>query len=332
MSVRKILLSLFLTVMTVLVYAQDGPFVFDSTTWDFGDIEESAGPVKHTFLLRNISSKEQHLDMVIPSCDCTTAQYPMTSVLPGGTTEITVTYDPTSLPGQFRQNVRVFTAKSKVVYRLYIEGNVLPRDKSVDEQCPYYIADGLQSSSLLLRFGFARKGDVSSKSFNIVNTSKGTLNLKYEAKGVKVSGPFSLSPGEIAPVTVAVTPENIGTFDGTIYIYAGNRGKAVNVLGYGVQYEKNSSVSPSFRFEPTRAVFKRDKAEINFYNDGNKALTIFKIEFPDGISSDFSAPMRIEVGKKASVRFNCSGFQGEAVARVYSDDPERPMREILCKY
>ena len=328
---KLFIVSLLLTIPAVVAAAQEGSLTFSTITWNFGDIEEASGPVSHTFIYRNTSSREQRLDMVIPSCDCTTASYSREPVLPGATGEVTVTYDPTSLPGQFRQNVRIFTEGGKVMYRLYLEGNVRPREKSVDEQCPYYLDEGLQTSSLSLRFGFVRKCTSQTKSFTIVNTSAEVLKVQYDFKDVKVKGPVSLLPGESARVDVTFTPENIGTLDSEIYVFSGDKGKAIKVLGYGVEYEDDMEESPMFRFEPTRAIFKRNKSSVEFYNNGDSRLTVSAIELPEGISADCPVPMYIEAGGKEKIRFKAAGFKGEAVIRVYSDDPRRPMREIICK-
>lgn len=329
----KIFIFILLSIISAAVtFAQEDPLKFSTFTWNFGDIEEASGPVSHTFIFRNMSTKEQRLDMVMPSCDCTTASYSREPVLPGAAGEVTVTYDPTSLPGQFRQNVRIFTGNGKVMYRLYVEGNVKPREKSVDEQCPYYLDEGLQTSSLSLRFGFVRKCTSQTKSFTIVNTSADVLKVRYDFKEVKVKGPVSLLPGESAKVEVTFTPEKIGTLDSEIFVFSGDKGKAVKVLGYGVEYEDDMAGSPMFRFEPTRAIFKRNKSSVEFYNSGDSRLTIFAIELPDGIATDCPVPIYIEAGGKAKIRFKAAGFKGESVIRVYSDDPRRPMREIICKY
>lgn len=320
-----------LAIPAAIAAAQEDPLTFSANTWNFGDIEEASGPVSHTFIFRNISSKEQRLDMVIPSCDCTTASYSREAILPGATGEVTVTYDPTSLPGQFRQNVRIFTEKGKVMYRLYVEGNVKPREKSVDEQCPFYLDEGLQTSSLSLRFGFVRKCTSQTKSFTIVNTSAEVLKIQYNYKDVKVKGPVSLLPGESSRVDVTFTPEKIGTLESEVYVFSGERGKAIKVLGYGVEYDDDMEEAPMFRFEPTRAIFKRDKSSVEFYNNGDSRLTVSAIELPEGITADCPVPMYIEAGGKEKIRFKAAGFKGEAVIRVYSDDPRRPMREIICK-
>ena len=69
-----IVFLVFTTLFSVDSIAQQGP-IFQHTEWDFGDIKEDGGKVKHSFSFRNTTNQPLSLVRVTANCGCTTPDY-----------------------------------------------------------------------------------------------------------------------------------------------------------------------------------------------------------------------------------------------------------------
>lgn len=320
---------------------KDAALMFSEKSYDFGAIEESAGPVSHTFVCVNVSGKDVSLNSVIPSCACTTADYDHSVIPSGSAREIKVTYDPASLPGQFRQSVLV-RGSDRHEYRLVVEGVVKERQKGVDEAFPYFVAPGIQVSSLSARFGFAPQGTVSSKEIGIVNVSDKSIdlvwNLAVKDRDLRVTVPSRLAPGETGTILVEyrIPAGRTGTLDNSVTICAsGSKAvKSIKLEGYAVNPAKSASAAPSFRFEPTMLLFPKNRKSARFtiFNDGTAPLEIQNIEYAGPVVSDLARNESIPAGGQRTVTVRLGENASPSChIRVFTNDPSRPMREIIIK-
>lgn len=312
-----------------------GQLRFDAQAFDFGTIEEAAGPVSHTFLFANTSGTDAFIASVSPSCSCTTAYYEHKTIHPGEYGELTVTYDPTALPGQFRQNVLVLTSDKRSV-RLYIEGVVKERDKGIDEKYPYFIADGLQASLLSVRFGFIPQGQVGSKTLGLANTSGKPMKLSYRPDrpdpDLKLDLPAELAPGAVCefPVEFKIARGRLESLDNAVTIIVDGvpSAKKISLSGYAVHSMDVHPGAPSFRFEPTRLVFGRKKTlKMTIHNDGREELKFLRVEDPSGACPELAGGVRLP-GGSARV-FKVRRPSADSRLRVFSNDPSRPVRDII---
>lgn len=320
-----------------------GALLFESKSFDFGIIEEAAGPVSHSFAFVNTGGRDVFLAYVTPSCSCTTAGYDSGTIHPGEAGEITVTYDPAMLPGQFRQNVLVRVSDKSSV-RLYIEGVVKERDKGIDEQYPYFLSKGLQSDVLKVRFGFVAQGERMEKRFALVNTSDREMSLSWSTgfpdPGLKVQMPSSLKPGQEGTVVLAYEIEKgrTGTLDNefTVSVAGSADSKPIMLEGFAVYTTRGSAHSAALRFAPTVLEFGRLRkwSEAVLFNDGEQDLRILDIETSDGVSAALAKGTVIRGGEslKVKVRMDRKAFQGaKGYVRLFTNDPVRPVREIIVK-
>lgn len=345
-GIRSLATMLVLSCAAAVCHAQDkggGALLFEEKTFDFGSIEEAGGPVSHSFAFVNTGGKDVFLTAVIPSCSCTTAGYEAVTVHPGGAGEIKVTYDPAMLPGQFRQNVLVKVSDRSTV-RLYVEGVVRERDKGIDEQYPYFLTEGLQSTALKLRFGFIPQGSVARKRFAVVNTSSSEMKLEWKTArpdpGLKVDMPSVLPAGQSADIILSydITPERTGTLDNDFTVSVAGRAdsKPVRLEGFAVYTTRVEDGCASLRFEPTMMIFKRLKhsAEAVLYNDGAQTLRLIDIELTPGVSIDAEPGTEIPGGGKLPVKVRLdrkAAPLSEGYIRLFTNDPARPVREIIIK-
>lgn len=323
---------------------------FDNTTWDFGEIREADGMVSHEFNYINMSDHEVVLEFVTPGCSCTTVTYDRHPLPPGEAATLIVHFDPASQPGQFHQTVQVVLKGGRERYNIIVEGVVAEREKDVDQQFPFPLVQGLQVGSLTARFGFTQQGTSLVKRVGIANTSDREMRLQYALdrpdSDIAVRMPQTLASGQTGLVEIEFSPARgrIGTLDNGVFIYpAGeSRGKSVALEGYAVQTVERKSGSATLRFQPTTLDFgkvrlnKKAKASVTLFNDGKESLKIIKIELPAEISVKLAPGTEIPGGKslklEAVLNLKDKYFRQEEMrVRLFTNDPMRPMRDVVCK-
>ncbi|MDR1406567.1 MAG: DUF1573 domain-containing protein [Tannerella sp.] len=104
--------------------------VVDSASYDFGDINESGGPVSHTFTVMNSGELPLVISRVVASCGCTTPDWTKEPIAPGKTGDIKVTFNPYGRPNRFVKTISVYSnGKGNGSYMLTIRGNVIPANQ-----------------------------------------------------------------------------------------------------------------------------------------------------------------------------------------------------------
>ena len=323
---------------------------FDSTTWDFGEIREADGMVSHEFNYINMSDHDVVLEFVTPGCSCTTVTYDRHPLPPGQAATLVVHFDPASQPGQFHQTVQVVLRGGKERYNIIVEGVVAVREKDVDQQFPFPLVQSLQVGSLTARFGFVQQGTSLVKRVGIANTSDREMRLEYTLDhadaDISVRMPQVLASGQTGLVEIEFSPTRgrIGTLDTGVFIYpAGeSKGKAVALEGYAVQTVERKAGAATLRFQPTSLNFgkvrlnKKEKASVTLFNDGKESLKIIKIEVPAELTVKLAPGTEIPGGKslklEAVLNLKDKYFRQEDLrVRLFTNDPMRPMRDVVCK-
>ena len=160
--------------------AQQAPILFEEPTWNFGDVQESGGSVEHTFVFTNVSDRPVVIVDVSTGCGCTTPKYSRKPVLAGAKGEIVVAFDPINRPGHFSKGVSVMTSASKEPVLLQVEGNVVPREKTLEELYPFDMGGGVRFDSNFRAFAYVGRGDRADAEIGWVNTSSKTARLSFE--------------------------------------------------------------------------------------------------------------------------------------------------------
>ena len=108
---------------------------FEQTVIDFGTFSQDTPIQKCTFKFKNVGDAKLVINYVHPSCGCTVADFPKDFISPGGTGEITVTYDATNkMPGKFRKSIQIYTNCEEEYMRIYIQGNMTALVKETKEE------------------------------------------------------------------------------------------------------------------------------------------------------------------------------------------------------
>lgn len=105
---------------------------FPNKTHDFGQIQESNGPVSCTFEFINTGDKPLIIIDAVASCGCTRPEYPSKPIKPGKKGKIKVTYNPSGRPGAFSKTIKVKTNGREKYSTLVIEGVAVPKSHTSD--------------------------------------------------------------------------------------------------------------------------------------------------------------------------------------------------------
>lgn len=122
-----------------------GPKIqFEEEEHDFGNGPQGT-PVQHEFVFKNVGNAPLVLLDVKASCGCTTPSWPKEPVMPGQEGKIMVKYN-MARAGTYRKSITVTTkgdgpegVGERIV--LYIKGNTIGTEGSVEENTPSIIVD-----------------------------------------------------------------------------------------------------------------------------------------------------------------------------------------------
>lgn len=129
---KKLVVLMMALVMSIgLASAQNKPAVeFDKTSHNFGAFSENSPVVTTTFTFTNTGKAPLVIHQAVASCGCTVPEYTQEPIQPGKTGTVKVTYNGEGkLPGHFKKSVTLRTNAEPEIIRLYIEGDMTPKDK-----------------------------------------------------------------------------------------------------------------------------------------------------------------------------------------------------------
>jgi Protein of unknown function (DUF1573) len=93
-------------------------------THDFGEIPEAI-PVEHVFYYQNQGNTPLTIETTRTTCGCTAARYSETSIQPGETGSLTVTFDgQVPIGNHFKKKIKVFFRERKKGETLVVYGEV----------------------------------------------------------------------------------------------------------------------------------------------------------------------------------------------------------------
>lgn len=124
---RLLITSCFMLFAGLATFAQ-AVIKFDKNSHNFGTFTEDK-PVSFVFNFTNIGDKPLVIQQAFTSCGCTVADYTKTEIQPKQKGQVTVTYNGKGkAPGYFRKVVTVRSNASNSLTRVYVEGNMTPKE------------------------------------------------------------------------------------------------------------------------------------------------------------------------------------------------------------
>lgn len=166
--IRKVALCLSLAASSLASYAQP-EFVADTPRMRVGEILFQQ-PRMVTFAFKNKGDKPLEILKVIPSCGCTTADWPREKIEPGGVGLITSVYDARML-GTFYKELAVYTTASAEPVYLSMEGRVVSELLDFTGDFPIDLGS-VRLNTNYLEFDNVNRGDHPVCEFQVVNLER----------------------------------------------------------------------------------------------------------------------------------------------------------------
>lgn len=152
-------------------------------------------PAVATFEITNYGTSAFTITDVRKSCGCTAVDYPTTSIAPGATFNVSVTYDAQQM-GTFHKEVALYTTNEDKPYYLTIQGKVVGEIVDFVGSYPFVLGD-LNAETNNVEFDDVNRGDFPVQKIHIHN--RGSKILKPVVMHLPSYIQANVSPSTIAP-------------------------------------------------------------------------------------------------------------------------------------
>ncbi len=325
---------------------------FATTTHDFGQFKEEAGPQTFSFDFTNSGSEDILVTRVAASCGCTTPEWTKSPVKPGEKGYVKVTYDPRNRPNKFKKSVTVFTNSKPTVSVLIVEGDVIPRELSIEEIYRWPV-EGLRFKSNHMAFTDVVKGSKKIRVMEVINTSDENIKLGFERvpSHLKlVARPEILKPGKKGIVEGTYNSElknDWGYVNDLVRVVLNDvvNKKLYMVVSANLTEDFKSmtkaelEAAPVVKFKTTRFDFgsinQREKAEVSFEfkNEGKSDLILRKIRASCGCTTVTPSNTTINPGETGTIDavFDAGARKGKQhkVVTVITNDPKNSQVNLI---
>ncbi len=343
---KKLFLIFSLALSSLLLWAQP-VMKISATEHDFGKFKEEAGRQKYNFVVMNTGNQPLVIQNIVASCGCTTPEWTKSPIPPKGTGNITAIYDPANRPGPFNKTLSVYTNSKPEVVVLVIKGEVIPREKTVEELFTFPVGP-VRFESNHLAFTNVKKTEKKIRVMQIINTSDSPVKVDFEGVPVHLTlkaSPETLKPGEKGIIE--------GTLDATKNPGWGNVSNMIKVKTNGVVQEnvyyyvsanlvedfsglskEELENAPVFKLEKTTVDLGKiagstsNEVEYKFTNAGKRDLIIRHIRSSCGCTAVQQGVQGqgIKPGESSSIKatFNSGSYKGKVTKAiyVYTNDPK----------
>ena len=344
---------IFLLTSVILSAQPNGAGIrFNNTKHDFGRFREEAGPQTYKFEFENTGSSDLLISRVTASCGCTSPEWTKHPVKPGDKGFVGVTFNPRNQPNKFRKTITVHTNARPAVNVLIIEGDVIPRELTVEEIYRFKAGD-VRLKSNHLAFTDVEHGKKKIRVMEMINTSDKPVSVDFEGVPSHMSlktKPAVLAPGEkgiIEGTYDAAGLNDWGYVNHLIRIVLD--GETVNnvyfvasanlVEDFSSWSKSELENAPVFDVENTRYDFgeikQREKADIEFKfkNSGKSDLVIRKVRSSCGCTTVTPANTTIKPGESSAIKavFDAGVRKGKQhkVITVITNDPEKSQVSLV---
>ena len=318
-----------------------------ATEHDFGKFKEEAGKQSFDITVTNTGSTPLVIQNIVASCGCTQPDWTRQPIPPGGNGKITALYDPANRPGQFSKTLSVYTNSKPEVVVVTIKGEVIPREKTIEELFTFPVG-AVRFESNHLAFTNVKKTEKKIRVMQIVNISNDPVKIGFDnlpAHLTLKANPETLKPGQKGIIE--------GTYDGTKNAAWGNVSDMVkiklnDVAQENVYYYVSANLVEDFssmtKEEVEKApVFKlaastidlgtipgasANEVEFKFTNEGKSDLYIRHVRSTCGCTAVLQGQIGVGIkpGEGSSIKavFNSGSYNGKVTKAiyVYTNDPK----------
>ena len=315
---------------------------------DFGTFKEESGRHQFDFIVTNTGNQPLILQKVIASCGCTTPEWTRSPIPAGGRGKVTAIYDPANTPGVFNKTLTVYSNAVPQATVLTIKGEVIPREKTVEELYTFP-AGPVRFESSYMALTTVKQTEKKSKTMSVINPSNKPAKIEFEGLpqhlSIKVN-PEILKPGQKGFIEVA--------YDATLKQGWGNTSDLVKIKINGsllenVYYVISASLvedfskltadelikAPVFKIASNTVDLGKMKQsaqkdfEFKFTNEGKSDLIIRHITATCGCTAIQKGTQGtgIRPGESGSIKasFSSGGYEGKVTKTiyVYTNDPKK---------
>lgn len=343
---KKVCLIFATFFITVSVMAQP-VMKLSETEHNFGSFREEDGRQTYDFEVTNTGNSPLVIQNIIASCGCTLPDWTKHPIAPGGKGKITAIYDPQNRPGAFNKTLSVYTNSKPQVVVITLKGEVIPREKTMEELFIFPVGP-VRFQSNHLAFTNVKKTEKKIRVMQIINPSKESVKVEFENVPEHLTlkaSPETLKPGQKGIIE--------GAYDATKNNAWGNVSDMVRVKLNGVTQqnvfyyisanlvEDFSSLSksdlenaPVFKLEATTVDLGKmagstsKDVEFRFSNAGKRDLIIRHVRSTCGCTAIQQGTQGegIRPGQSSSIKatFNSGGYKGRVTKAiyVYTNDPK----------
>jgi hypothetical protein len=343
---KRFTLALTFLMFGVMVMAQP-VMKLSGSDHDFGKFKEEAGRQKYDFVVLNTGDQPLVIQNIVASCGCTTPEWTKSPIPPKGSGVISAIYDPANRPGVFNKTLSVYTNSKPQVTVLTIKGEVVPREKTVEELFTFPVGP-VRFESNHLAFTNVKKTEKKIRVMQVINTSSEPAKIEFEGVPDYITikaNPETLKPGQKGIIE--------GTFDATKNDTWGNVTSMVRLKINGEVNQKQYYAISANLVEDFSGLSKEDMAnapvfkpeattkdlgtipgatandvEFKFTNDGKSDLIIRHIRATCGCTAVQQGVQGVGIkpGESGSIKavFNSGSYKGKVTKAiyVYTNDPK----------
>ena len=349
MAIKRFILLIITTLSCFSVFAQ---LRLEPERFDFGTLEELGGKQSCVFRATNTGTKPIVLTDIVTTCGCTVPTFSRKPVLPGQTTEITVTYDPLGRPGTFDRKLHIYGAGRERLGVVSITGQVTPRPRSVEELYPIEVGEGVRLNSTHCTFTYIYVSRSITSAISLANTSDQPRRLEIRPKQasglLEIDYPTLLQPGEQSAInfsyTIPATAPRYGTISDLMEIIVEGRKSEKVLLVHGIAVDppqKATQQSPPkvelteniLKFEAVKHDGARETRTLTLKNSGTSPLQLRTVECKAPFEATLPAKQQLAPGEQTTISVTLRPRDGEygfvtGQLLLITNDPERPLRRI----
>jgi hypothetical protein len=342
---KRVFLILSLIFFTVGVWSQP-KIQLSSTEYNFGKFKEEAGEQTYDFMVTNTGNSPLVIQNIVASCGCTIPEWTRSPIPAGGKGRITAIYDPKNRPGPFNKTLTVYSNSNPKVVVLVIKGEVIPREKTIEELFIFPVGS-VRFESNHLAFTNIKKTEKKIRVMPVINTSKEPVKIEFDNIPTYLTlkaNPETLKPGQKGiiegtydavknptwgHVTSMVTVKLNGEVQKNIYYYI----SANLVEDFSGLSKEDLANAPIFKIASATVDLGKMPAatskevEFKFKNEGKNDLIIRHIRSTCGCTAIQQGIQgaAIKSGEEGSIKavFNSGSYKGKVTKAiyVYTNDP-----------
>jgi hypothetical protein len=342
-------LLLFFQVMAISAAVAAQPMMkISEQEHNFGTFKEEAGPQKFDFVVLNSGNAPLVIQNIVASCGCTTPEWTKQPIAAGEKGTITAIYDPRDRPGKFSKTLTVYTNSKPEVQVLVIKGEVVARERTIEELFTFAVGP-VRFESINLAFTNIKKTEKKIRVMQLINTSNEPVKVEFDNLPPHLTmktTPETLKPGQKGIVE--------GTYDATKNNNWGNVNDLVRIKINGVIQEnvwyyvsanlvedfssltrEDLEKAPVFNIATTNVDLGKmagattGEVEFKFTNSGKSDLLIRNVKATCGCTAvqQGLAGVPIKPGESSSIKavFSSGSYKGKVTKTiyVYTNDPKK---------